>query len=103
MPASPVDSTSQRVAVLLPCYNEAITIGKVVADFRAALPDATIYIFDNHSSDDTARIAAEAGATVVHSPRQGKGHVIQHMFDTATIIVPPTGVKMPAPWRSCRA
>jgi len=48
MPASPVDSTSQRVAVLLPCYNEAITIGKVVADFRAALPDAIVYVFDNN-------------------------------------------------------
>lgn len=69
------------LAVLLPCYNEAITIGKVVDDFKKALPQATIYVFDNNSSDDTAKIAAEHGATVVHSPKQGKGNVIRHMFN----------------------
>lgn len=75
-PASP------RVAVLLPCFNEAVTIGKVVRDFRAALPEAVVYVFDNNSTDDTGRLAAEAGGVVVTSRRQGKGHVVQHMFAT---------------------
>jgi len=68
------------VAVLLPCYDEAVTIGQVVQDFRRALPHADIYVFDNNSKDDTARIAREAGAIVVPSPRQGKGYVVLHMF-----------------------
>lgn len=68
------------IAVLLPCYNEASGIAKVVADFRAALPTATIYVYDNNSSDDTVRIAREAGAVVRHEPRQGKGHVVRRMF-----------------------
>lgn len=68
------------VAVLLPCYDEAVTIGQVVRDFRQALPQADIYVFDNNSRDDTARIAREAGAIVVPSPRQGKGFVVLHMF-----------------------
>ncbi len=72
--------TERRVAVLLPCHNEATTIAKVVADFRAALPAAEIYVFDNNSTDDTARIAAGAGAIVVASQRRGKGNVVQHMF-----------------------
>lgn len=71
-----------RVAVLLPCYNEALTIGKVVEDFRAALPHAHIYVYDNNSTDGTAQVAADAGATVVPSRRQGKGFVVQHMFAT---------------------
>jgi glycosyltransferase involved in cell wall biosynthesis len=71
-----------KVAVLLPCYNEAATIGKVVADFRRALPTAEIFVFDNASDDGTARVAAEAGAAVVHSPRRGKGNVVRHMFET---------------------
>ena len=69
------------VAVLLPCYNEEVTIGKVVRDFRAALPDATVYVYDNNSTDRTARIAAEAGAVVRREPRQGKGNVIRAMFE----------------------
>ena len=69
------------VAVLLPCFNEGLTIGKVVADFEAALPGATIYVFDNASTDDTADVAKKAGATVVHSPDRGKGNVVRHMFD----------------------
>lgn len=69
-----------QVAVLLPCHNEELTISKVIADFRAALPDATIYVFDNCSTDATAQVAAAAGATVVESPRLGKGNVVQHMF-----------------------
>lgn len=68
------------VAVLLPCYNEAITIGKVVKDFKAALPEATIYVYDNNSTDNTAKIAKEAGAVVRKEPRQGKGNVIRAMF-----------------------
>lgn len=68
------------VAVLIPCYNEAQTIAKVVADFREALPEATVYVYDNNSSDDTARLAAAAGAVVRHEPRQGKGNVVHSMF-----------------------
>lgn len=69
-----------KVAVLIPCYNEAVTIGKVVDDFRAALPDADVYVYDNNSKDDTARIAAEHGAIVRREPRQGKGNVVRSMF-----------------------
>ena len=69
-----------RIAVLVPCYNEAVTIGKVVADFKRALPDCTVYVFDNNSTDDTARIAQEAGAVVRHEYQQGKGNVIRRMF-----------------------
>ncbi|BDG75146.1 glycosyltransferase [Roseomonas fluvialis] len=69
-----------RVAVLIPCFDEAAAIGGVVAAFRAALPDATIYVYDNNSRDDTARIAAEAGAEVRREPLQGKGNVIRRMF-----------------------
>lgn len=70
----------EGVAVLLPCYNESITIGKVVDDFKAALPEADIYVYDNNSSDDTANIAYEHGAFVLHEPRQGKGNVVRQMF-----------------------
>jgi glycosyltransferase involved in cell wall biosynthesis len=72
----------QKIAVLLPCFNEEATIGKVVADFRRALPTAEIFVFDNASDDATARVAAEAGAVVVRSPRRGKGNVVRHMFQT---------------------
>ena len=68
------------IAVLLPCYNEAATIGAVVAGFRAALPSARIYVYDNNSKDQTALRAALAGAIVVREPRQGKGHVVRRMF-----------------------
>ena len=68
-----------RIAVVIPCYDESTTIEKVVVDFSKALPTAAIYVFDNNSSDGTGRIARRAGAEVVHSPRQGKGHVIRHM------------------------
>ncbi|HZN04215.1 MAG TPA: glycosyltransferase family 2 protein [Candidatus Polarisedimenticolia bacterium] len=70
------------VAVLIPCYNEEITVRKVVEDFRRALPGSAIYVFDNNSKDRTAAIAREAGALVVPSPRQGKGHVVRHMFQS---------------------
>jgi glycosyltransferase involved in cell wall biosynthesis len=69
-----------RVAVLIPCYNEELTVGKVVGDFRLALPEADIYVFDNNSQDRTAEIAKAAGATVVHEKRKGKGYVVQAMF-----------------------
>lgn len=69
-----------KVAVLVPCYNEAKTIKKVVEDFRAVLPEAVIYVYDNNSSDDTAAIAEAAGAVVRHEYQQGKGNVIRRMF-----------------------
>ena len=68
------------IAVLIPCYNEAVTIEKVVTDFRKALPEAVIYVYDNNSKDDTAAIAACAGAVVRHEYQQGKGNVIRRMF-----------------------
>lgn len=73
-------ATTPRVAVILPCYNEEAAIAKVVADFRAALPDAAIYVYDNNSSDKTAAIAATAGAIVRNEPMQGKGNVLRRMF-----------------------
>jgi glycosyltransferase involved in cell wall biosynthesis len=69
-----------RVAVLVPCYNEEAAIGQVVADFRAALPDAAIYVYDNNSTDRTVEAAAKAGATVRRETHQGKGHVVRRMF-----------------------
>ncbi len=69
-----------RIAVLIPCRDEAVTIGNVVSDFRHALPEARIYVYDNNSMDDTAVLAAQAGATVRHERRQGKGHVVRRMF-----------------------
>ena len=71
---------SLDIAVLLPCYNEAATIGQVVTDFRTALPEAKIYVYDNNSTDGTALKAMLAGATVVRERRQGKGHVVRRMF-----------------------
>lgn len=68
------------IAVILPCYNEAATIAEVVHSFRRALPRADIYVYDNNSSDDTRRVAAEAGAIVRRETRQGKGHVVRRMF-----------------------
>ncbi len=69
-----------RIAVLIPCYNEEKTIEKVVSDFRENLPDAIIYVYDNNSSDNTAEIAKRAGAVVKHEYVQGKGNVIRRMF-----------------------
>jgi glycosyltransferase involved in cell wall biosynthesis len=68
------------VAVLLPCYNEEATIGATVDGFRNALPAATIYVYDNNSSDRTREIAAKAGAVVRSERQQGKGHVVRRMF-----------------------
>lgn len=69
-----------RVAVLVPCHNEAPTVAAVVADFRRALPSATVYVYDNRSTDDTARVAAAAGAVVRKEPWAGKGNVVRRMF-----------------------
>ncbi len=69
-----------KIAVLIPCYNESVTIGKVVRDYREALPEADIYVYDNNSTDGTAKIAKEAGAIVRYEKRQGKGNVIRTMF-----------------------
>ncbi|MHB8805850.1 MAG: glycosyltransferase family 2 protein [Coriobacteriia bacterium] len=69
-----------KTAVLIPCYNEEATVGKVVSDFRRVFPDATVYVYDNNSQDDTARIAHDAGAVVVPEYRQGKGFVVRSMF-----------------------
>lgn len=70
----------QGVAVLIPCYNEAVTIGKVVDDFKSVMPEADIYVYDNNSTDGTAEIALEHGAIVRTERRQGKGNVVRQMF-----------------------
>src|SRR6516162_9144442 len=70
----------RRIAVLVPCYNEEAAIARVVADFRACLPDAVVYVYDNNSTDRTAEVARAAGATVRRERRQGKGHVVRRMF-----------------------
>lgn len=69
-----------RIAVLIPCYNEELSIAGVIADARAALPEATIYVYDNNSTDATVQRAKEAGAVIRYESRQGKGNVIRRMF-----------------------
>lgn len=69
-----------KIAVLIPCYNEELTIGKVVKDFKTYLPEANIYVYDNNSSDKTAEIAKESGAIVRYERKQGKGNVMRSMF-----------------------
>lgn len=69
-----------KIAVLIPCYNEEKTIYKVVKDAKAALPEATVYVYDNNSKDKTVELALEAGAVVRHEYKQGKGNVIRRMF-----------------------
>jgi glycosyltransferase involved in cell wall biosynthesis len=71
---------SRRIAVLVPCYNEAPTIAKVVTGFRAAISEARVYVYDNNSTDDTASLARAAGAVVRVEPLQGKGNVVRRMF-----------------------
>jgi glycosyltransferase involved in cell wall biosynthesis len=73
-------SLGASTAVLIPCFNEEAAIGKVIADFRAALPEAAIYVYDNNSTDRTAAAARESGAVVRGEPLQGKGHVVRRMF-----------------------
>ena len=75
-----LDRASPRIAVLLPCYNEEAAIGATVAGFRAALPGATIYVYDNNSRDRTREVAAQAGAVVRSEKQQGKGNVVRRMF-----------------------
>lgn len=77
-----MDLSDLKIAVLIPCYNEEITIGKVIDDFRRELPTADIYVFDNNSTDQTAEIAKEKNAIVKKEKRQGKGYVIDSMFKT---------------------
>jgi glycosyltransferase involved in cell wall biosynthesis len=72
--------SNQRIAVIVPCYNEALTIGNIVRDFNNCLPQATVYVFDNNSSDATIAVAKAAGAVVRSVPLQGKGNVIRRMF-----------------------
>jgi glycosyltransferase involved in cell wall biosynthesis len=74
-------ATRYEVAVLVPCYNEEHAIAKVVTDFRAALPEAVIYVYDNNSSDNTVEAASRAGAVVRRETYQGKGHVVRRMFN----------------------
>ena len=69
-----------KIAVLIPCYNEEKTIQKVITDFKRELPEATIYVYNNNSKDKTAQIAAESGAVVRNEYMQGKGNVIRRMF-----------------------
>lgn len=76
----PQPKTSHDIAVIIPCYNEAPTIARVVDDFRRELPEAAIYVYDNNSTDGTAEIARARGAIVRHEPRQGKGNVCRQMF-----------------------
>jgi len=76
-----VTGTRHQVAVLVPCYNEEQAIAKVIADFRAAMPDATVYVYDNNSTDGTVVAARAAGAVVRRETYQGKGHVVRRMFN----------------------
>jgi glycosyltransferase involved in cell wall biosynthesis len=76
----PPIATARRIVVLVPCHNEEATVGPTVAAFRAALPAATVYVYDNNSKDRTAEVAQAAGAVVRREPRQGKGHVVRRMF-----------------------
>ena len=70
-----------RIAIIIPCYNEAATIGQVVREFATALPGAAIIVGDNHCSDDTARVAREGGAQVIAEPRRGKGNMLRTLFN----------------------
>jgi glycosyltransferase involved in cell wall biosynthesis len=79
--AGNVTGTRHQVAVLVPCYNEEQAVAKVVADFRAAMPDATVYVYDNNSTDGTIEAARAAGAVVRRETYQGKGHVVRRMFN----------------------
>ena len=76
----PSDPRPLRIAAVIPCFNEALAIAQVVGEFRAALPEAEIHVFDNNSTDDTAAVARAAGAYVTHVPLRGKGNVARRMF-----------------------
>lgn len=75
-----IRGTELDVAVIIPCFNEALAIGIVLDNFKAALPQAKLYVFDNNSTDQTAKVAVEHGATVVHVALRGKGNVVRRMF-----------------------
>ena len=79
--SEPMSESRYEVAVLVPCYNEERAIAQVVADFRAALPGATVYVYDNNSTDGTVEAAQRAGAVVRRETHQGKGHVVRRMFN----------------------
>ena len=70
----------EKVAIIIPCWNESLTIEKVVKDCKKAMPEASIYVYDNNSTDGTAEIAEKAGAIVKHEYQQGKGNVVRRMF-----------------------
>lgn len=70
----------EKIAILIPCYNESKTIEKVVTDWKRELPEAVIYVYDNNSTDNTAELARKAGAVVRHEYQQGKGNVVRRMF-----------------------
>ncbi len=74
-------TAAPRIAILVPCFNEVATVAKVVADFRRAVPEATVYVFDNNSTDGTGEAARQAGAVVVFEKKQGKGHVVAAMLE----------------------
>lgn len=76
-----MSSSGLEIAVLVPCFNEEAAIKKVVEDFRAALPTATVYVYDNNSTDRTSEVAAAAGAEVRKESRRGKGNVVRRMFN----------------------
>ncbi len=81
------NSGMKSIAVAIPCFNEAVTIGKVVRDFKAALPQAIVYVVDNNSSDDSPELARQAGATVLREYRQGKGYVMQSILERVRVEV----------------
>jgi len=76
-----MENENYSIAAIIPCYNEELTIAKVIHDVRAVLPEAEIYVFDNNSSDNTAEIASSQGAKIVREKRQGKGYVVRAMFE----------------------
>src|ERR1700748_3025138 len=77
---APESAPAARIAVLIPCFNEAASIATVIRGFQVALPGAIVYVYDNNSTDQTPVIAAAAGATVRKEPLQGKGNVVRRMF-----------------------
>ena len=79
-PISEAIARQHEIAVLVPCFNEELTVGRTVAAFRQALPLAIVYVYDNNSTDRTAEVARAAGAVVRAEPRQGKGNVVRRMF-----------------------
>lgn len=100
-----MNTQSPKVAVLLPCLNEAAAIGQVVQEFREVLPDACIYVYDNNSTDDTMAVAAAAGAVVRNEPRRGKGNVVRRMFAEveADVYILADGDGTYTPWVSLEA